>query len=148
MRPIPNVVAAAEIQTAPAHAESPYSEAAIAETGLLEELIRLLRSQRQAVADDDLQLLDDLTAAIHRRLHQVAEARGSREDRGADQHDVDELRAVGCILAREVKRNQQILREALGRSDEYARAICGAIDPAARGLSERTVGASLINRTV
>lgn len=133
---------------------SPYAEAVTCETGLLEELIGLLRRQRQAVADDDLQVLEDLSVAIHRLLHQVAEARNAREvvqrasDRSTARHASEELRAVGRTLAHEVKLNRQILRDALMMDDEYVRVLRGARRPGPRGSSEAGLGSSLINRTV
>jgi hypothetical protein len=49
-----------------------------AETRLLEELIAILQRQRAAVADDDLEAVEDSVFATRRVVHTLAEARRRR----------------------------------------------------------------------
>jgi hypothetical protein len=120
------------------------------ERRLLEELIGVMRRQRSAVGDDDLQSVDDSVFATHRVLVTLNEARrrrralntliGQREDLGIHGLDEalgprmtralrearDQLHDAARALSHEVSLNRRILREALAHGDAYARTLAGA----------------------
>jgi len=120
------------------------------ERRLLDELIAVMRRQRSAVGEDDLQSVDDSVFATHRILVTLNEARrgrrslnaliGQREDIGihaleemlgarmtpALREARDGLHAAARSLSREVALNRRILREALASGDAYARTLAGA----------------------
>lgn len=126
------------------------TDALVTERRLIEELIGVMRRQRDAVGVDDLQKVDDSVFSTHRVLVTLNEARrrrrtlntliGQREDMGI--HALDEalggrmtpaLRAArdglhdaARMLSREVALNRRILREALACGDAYARTLAGA----------------------
>lgn len=126
------------------------TDALVTERRLLDELIGVMRRQRAAVGDDDLQRVDDSVFATHRVLVTLNEARrrrralntliGQREDLGI--HSLDEalgprmtsalreardgLHTTARALSREVALNRRILREALACGDAYARTLAGA----------------------
>src|SRR6185503_10650123 len=126
------------------------TDALITERRLIEELIAVMRRQRDAVGGDDLQKVDDSVFATHRVLVTLNEARrrrrtlntliGQREDLGIHSLDEalgprmtvalrdarDELHASARTLSREVAINRRILREALACGDAYARTLAGA----------------------
>lgn len=125
------------------------------EKKLLDELVALMRRQRGAVAQDDLQAVDDSVFSTHRVLVTLNEARRRRRalyqvlaDRDdASIHELedvlghrmtdaardarDALRATAQVLANEVAINRQVLRGALSAGDAYVRALTGqpAVDP-------------------
>jgi hypothetical protein len=151
------------------------TSAVASEVRLLEDLIGIMRRQRNAVASDDLQGVDDSVFATHRVLVTLAEARRRRralnqlvagtEDvplRSIEEHlgerMTDELRfardglhAAALTLSKEVETNRHVLREAIASGSEYVRSIYGAADPhasyapAARPEPE-TAGGLLLNR--
>jgi hypothetical protein len=126
------------------------TDALTTERRLIEELITVMRRQRDAVGDDDLQKVDDSVFATHRVLVTLNEARrrrrtlntlmGQREDIGIHLLDEalgarmtpalrtarDELHSAARTLSREVALNRRILREALACGDAYARTLAGA----------------------
>jgi hypothetical protein len=126
------------------------TDALITERRLLEELIAVMRRQRTAVGDDDLQSVDDSVFATHRVLVTLNEARrrrrtlntliGQREDIGihaledalgarmtpALREARDQLHDAARALSHEVSLNRRILREALAHGDAYARTLAGA----------------------
>jgi hypothetical protein len=126
------------------------TDALASERRLIDELISVMRRQRSAVGDDDLQGVDDSVFATHRVLVTLSEARrqrrslnaliGEREDIGIHALDEalgprmtpalraarDELHSAARALSREVSLNRRILREALASGDAYARALAGA----------------------
>jgi hypothetical protein len=126
------------------------TDALITERRLIEELISVMRRQRNAVGEDDLQSVDDSVFATHRVLVTLSEARrrrrnlnaliGQREDLGIHSLDEalgprmtialrnarDELHNAARSLSREVALNRRILREALAVGDAYARTLAGA----------------------
>ena len=126
------------------------TDALLTERRLLDELIAVMRRQRTAVGDDDLQSVDDSVFSTHRVLVTLSEARrrrrqlntliGQREDLGIHLLDQvlgarmtpelrdarDELHTAARALSREVAINRRILREALAVGDAYARALAGA----------------------
>lgn len=126
------------------------TDALITERRLIDELIAVMRRQRSAVGEDDLQAVDDSVFATHRVLVTLSEARrqrrnlnaliGQREDLGIHSLDEalgsrmtdalrearDELHNAARSLSREVALNRRILREALAAGDVYARTLAGA----------------------
>lgn len=145
------------------------------ERRLVEELITVLRRQRAAVGQDDLQSVDDTVFATHRVLVTLSEARrrrrtlntliGQPEDLGIHALDEalgarmtsglrasrDELHTAARTLSREVAINRRILRQALAAGDQYARALAGAeAAPAtyATPTHVRTQAASLLDRRI
>jgi len=146
------------------------------EVRLLEDLVGVMRRQREAVSADDLQGVDDSVFAIHRILVTLGEARrqrralnhlvAGREDLGLREMDEiigeemtdalrfarDGLRAAALPLSQEVEVNRQVLREALTTGSEYVRTLYGATElPATYGANVRrveaeTTGGVLINR--
>lgn len=129
------------------------------ETRLIDELIAIMRRQRQAVAMDDLQAVDDSVFATHRVLVTLNEARrrrhalnrmlGEREDLSIDSLDdvlgsrmTDRLRSLreallssARALSQEVSINRQVLRHALAGGDAYVRVLTGAPGPVTYGGS-------------
>lgn len=126
------------------------TDALLTERRLIEELITVMRWQREAVGQDDLQKVDDSVFATHRVLVTLNEARrrrrtlntliGQPEDIGIHSLDEalgarmtpalrsarDELYQAARTLSREVALNRRILREALACGDAYARTLAGA----------------------
>jgi hypothetical protein len=126
------------------------TEALTSERRLLDELISVMRRQRSAVGDDDLQSVDDSVFSTHRVLVTLSEARrrrralntliGQREDLGIHSLDEvlgarmtpalrearDDLHNAARSLSREVALTRRILREALAHGDAYARTLAGA----------------------
>lgn len=147
-----------------------------AEVRLLEDLVAIMRSQRAAVADDDLQGVDDSVFAIHRVLVTMGEARrhrralhqllGTSDDLAPREleevlgtHMTDELRTVrdalratAHVLSQEVQLNRQVLREALSAGSDLVRALYGVAEAPGtygvqvRGAEAETPGGVLINR--
>jgi hypothetical protein len=120
------------------------------EEHLLRELAAVLRGQRSAIAEDDLERLDDAVFGTHRVLLTLGEARrrrqtlntmlGEAEDLSmqalrdafggtpptAVQAAMDALVEAGEQLHREVDLNQRVLRIAIDSGDQLVRALCGA----------------------
>ena len=125
------------------------TEALLTERRLIDDLIGIIRKQRSAVGDDDLQVIDDSVFATHRVLVTLSEARRSRrnlnaligqpEDLGLHALDDalgprmttglraarDELHSAARTLSREVALNRRILKEALAAGDQYVRSLAG-----------------------
>lgn len=119
------------------------------EERLLRELIAVLRSQRAAIAADDLERLDDAVFGTHRVLLTLGEARRRRQalNRLLGESDdlsiealveafggeppagvraaIDGLVDAGQVLNREVDLNQRVLRVAIDAGDQLVRALCG-----------------------
>jgi len=132
------------------------TDALASEKKLVDDLIDVILRQRQAVAVDDLQAVDDSVFATHRLLLTLGEARkrrrsinrllGYEEDLGVRQlGDVlgtqmtprlraqrDDLQHAARRLTTEIDINRRILREALAHSESYVRAM--------RGVPDRTEG--------
>jgi len=132
------------------------TDALNSERKLVDELTTAMRSQRTAVASDDLQSVDDSVFAVQRILLTLAEARKRRRtlnERLGQNEDIalrdllealgpmvthelrgsrDALQSSAITLAREVTINKQILREALAAGDEMVRSLVGA-SPSQRG---------------
>lgn len=145
------------------------------ERRLLDELIAVMRRQRSAVGDDDLQSVDDSVFATHRVLVTLSEARrrrrtlntllGQPEDLGIHALDDalgprmtpalrearDELHSAARSLSREVALNRRILREALAAGDAFARTLAGVeAGPtyAAKPTPPRAQAAALLDRRI
>jgi hypothetical protein len=128
------------------------TDALKSERRLIDELISVMKRQRSAVGDDDLQAVDDSVFATHRVLVTLSEARrqrrnlnaliGQREDLGIHALDEalgprmtpglrmarDDLHSAARALSREVALNRRILREALACGDAFARTLAGVED--------------------
>jgi len=126
------------------------AEALASERHLIDELIAIMRRQRGAIGEDDLQAVDDSVFATHRVLVTLNEARrrrrslntllGQAEDLNIHALDDalggrmtaalraarDELHDAARALSREVALNRRVLREALACGDAYARTLTGA----------------------
>lgn len=154
------------------------AHAVTVEVRLLEDLTGVMRRQRKAVAEDDLQGVDDSVYATHRVLVTLGEARRHRRslnqliggtddlplrgledvlgDRMTDALRLarDGLHAAALILSREVATNRQVLREALASGNEYVRAIYGTPETQTVYAHEpshsdsESRGGVLLNRTV
>ncbi len=150
------------------------TDALQSERRLIDELIAIMRQQREAVAADNLQGVDDSVFAVQRVLLTLGEARKRRRainTRLGQQEDValrDLLAAMGPYatddlqasrealqgsartLAREVSTNRQVLREALTTGEEMVRTLAGV--GASRtgydssGAGEAPRGPVLVNR--
>jgi hypothetical protein len=128
------------------------------ERKLVEDLAATMRRQRDAVAGDDLETVDDTVFATHRVLATLGQARIRRRQlnrvfAGADEVPVRALADAACAaapdperaglvrgacdgllagasaLAREVDVNRRVLRDALAAGDRQARAL-GGLAPA------------------
>lgn len=148
------------------------------ETRLLGELGTIVRRQREGVAREDVEAVDDSVFAAHRLLRTIGEARRRRRsllevltgagDVGIHELDSalgarmsaalraarDELYATANALSREIALNRRILQEALRAGDEYMRTLCGApsqsavYDAGARPAGEMQQSGLLLNRQV
>lgn len=146
------------------------------ECHLVDELRELVLRQREALARDDLQGVEDTVYATHRVLLTLREARRRRRTlnhlfgwtEGIRLTDLDEvlgermapaLRAArdglcerAQALSREVEVNRSVLRTALAAADDYARTLYGGA-PAGDGpyppAPSRGVGggSALVDRT-
>jgi hypothetical protein len=120
------------------------------ERRLLDELIAQMRRQRQAVAADDIQGVDDSTFATHRILATLGQARQRRRQLnillgGNEECTLRELEELlgelvddrlrdarlrlqqaADVLTREVGMNRKLLREALTSTDQHVRTLVGA----------------------
>jgi len=125
------------------------TDALSTERRLLDELITVMRRQRTAVGQDDLQAVDDSVFSTHRVLVTLSEARrrrrnlnaliGQQEDLGIHALDDalgsrmtdalrqarDDLYRAARALSREVALHRRILREALACGDAFARTLAG-----------------------
>ena len=149
--------------TTPAAVEA-LANAVTTEIRLLEDLIGIMRRQREAVGVDDLSGVDDSVFATHRILVTLGEARRQRRslcrflvgaedvalrlldellgDRMTDalRFARDGLRAVALTLSREVDMNRQVLRGALNAGDDYMRSLYATGDSPASYAPRRAVG--------
>lgn len=125
-------------------------DALVSERRLLDDLIAQMRRQRQAVAADDIQGVDDSTFATHRILATLGQARqrrrqlnvllgGSEEMTLREVEDLlgdliddrfrdarQRLQLAADMLTREVGMNRKLLREALTSTDQHVRTLVGA----------------------
>ncbi len=151
------------------------ADALESERHLIDELIRIMRQQREAVAADDLQGVDDSVFAVQRILLTLGEARkrrrtlnvrlGQAEDIALKDlldamgpYATDDLRASrealqgsARTLARDVSTNRQVLREALTSGEELVRTLAGVATPRVGygelpGAPEPSRASYLVNR--
>lgn len=125
-------------------------DALISERKLLDDLIAQMRRQRESVAADDIDGVDQSTFATHRILATLGQARTRRrqlnvllggneectlrelEDMLGDQVDErfrmarQQLTNAADLLTREVGMNRKLLREALSNTDSHVRTLVGA----------------------
>lgn len=171
--------AVAQFSAAPHGSVSPAAieamcNAVTAEVRLLEDLIGVLRKQRNSVGTDDIEGVDDSVFATHRILVTLGEARRQRRSLGrliAGTDDVglralddilgdrmtdtlrdarDGLRAAALTLSREVELNRQVLRSALATGGELMRGLYSQPEASTYGPenrpSDKDLGGLLLNR--
>lgn len=170
-----DAAAPAPFRGAPPAALAAMGDALATETRLLRELAAVMRQQREAVASDDLQRLDDSVFATHRILVTLAEARrrrrsvnrllGAPEEVGVHQLERvlgaamtpalsaarDGLREAAGVLAGEVDVNRRVLADAMASSDSYVRTLygtAGSPDGAVPSASAAPTGGVLLDRTI
>lgn len=140
------------VSTAPvaSAALAALSDALLSERKLIDNLTDVVLRQREAVAADDIQAVDDSVFATHRLLLTLGEARkgrrainamaGCREETGVKHLEEalgdwmtpalrsarDELQTAAARLSREIGINRRILREAIANSDSMVRTMVGA----------------------
>jgi hypothetical protein len=142
------------------------------ETSLVDDLAALVRRQRESLAADDLEGVEDTVYATHRVLLTLREAQRRRRTlnrllgwpEGLRLTGMDEALAGGMdeglraardglhasarALTREVELNRGVLRASLAATDEYARALHGVPAPEARrGTGPAAAFTTLLDRT-
>lgn len=149
-------------------------DALASELRLLGDLATVLRRQRDAVAANDVEAVDDSTFATHRVLLTLGEARRRRRrvfeliklsdtlplselvtelgDRAtpALRQVCDELQAIAVVVTNEVATNRQLLRGAIASGDSLVRALASAApaDLVTHHPGAPSSGAAFINRTI
>lgn len=122
------------------------------EIRLLGELGETLRMQREGVAHDDVEAVDDSVFRSHRVLRTLGEARRQRRalvERITGQqelplrdwapvfghrltpelrHACDRAQEAAAVVAREIEINRTVLRQALGSSNAMIRSLTGSGD--------------------
>jgi len=150
----PNGLGATRVPPAIESAIRRLTDALGSEARLLDELVTVMRRQRDAVATDDLGAIDDSVFATHRILVTIGEARRRRrtlnhllsdtEELGLAEMDEalgawmtpalrearDGLHAAAVTLSKEVEVNRRVLSQALASGDGYMRALYGSAEPA------------------
>jgi hypothetical protein len=151
INPLPRLTAPESTGHAPAFAIAALADALRSEYRLLDELVAVLQRQRCAVADEDLQTVEESVYSTHRVLNTLSEARrrrrslnrllGESDDLstrglehalGARMTDElraarDQLEAMAHVLSREVEVNRRVLREALN-SGRLAPDVAALVD--------------------
>jgi len=141
---------AGAVEWTPVPAQSALTELFRTESRLLQELLRVMERQREAVGKDDLEVVEETVFAIHRVLHTLGEAQrrrrsinrnlGEREDLSLRDLEAalgssltpelrdarDELEGLAHRLAREVDVNRRILRGALASGEDLVRNLRAA----------------------
>ena len=142
------------------------------EARMLDTMANIMRAQRDAVARDDIDAVDQSVFATHRLLVNLGEARrrrrqinvllGETEDLsvasisdffgGTMPAGVDEaatrLADAGRALQREVEINRRVLRHAIESGDRYVRALAGVGTPLGSSTVESRpdIGGALVDR--
>ena len=142
------------------------------EARMLDTMANVMRTQRDGVARDDIEAVDQSVFATHRLLVNLGEARKRRRQinqllgettdlsvaaicdffGGNLPQEVsdaaDQLAAAGRALQREVEVNRRVLRHAIESGDRYVRALAGAATGAGTaGTPLRPdTGGSLVDR--
>jgi hypothetical protein len=177
---LPSAEGGVALGTAPASdaAMEALTRAFETEAHLLRQLGEILRGQRDGIARDDLQAVDDSVFSAHRVVLTLGEARRRRrsllrvivgeedvplgelgQTLGNRMNDqlrcaAQELQGMATRLSRDIAVNRQVLREALRSGDDRMRALMG--QPAGQLLYGREAEAAdeprrsgvLINRQV
>lgn len=149
--------AAAEPSAHSAASVATLAEGLRAEARLLEDLVAIMNRQRDAVAHDDIDSLDDTVFSTHRVLVTLGEARRRRRSLNALIGGSDDLSLAALdeffdgavpleirsaarrltdtakVLQREVEINRRVLRVAIEAGDRLVRALMGA--PLAASIS-------------
>ncbi len=151
------------IADSPAATAAAMTDVLRSECRLFQELLSLMQRQREAVAADDYETVEESIYATHRILHTLNEARrrrrainrmlGESDDltiRALD--DVlgprmpddlrevrDELELLARALTGEVDINRRVLRHALTPGDDYVRALRGALERVSYAAGPKTV---------
>ena len=176
-RPTPGGAAGGPPRNAPSAALfDSLLDALRSERKLVEDLAATMRRQRDAVAGDDLETVDDTVFATHRVLATLGQARIRRRQlnrlfAGADEVPVralgdaacaaapdaeraglvrgacDGLLAGAAALAREVDVNRRVLRDALASGDRHARALGGHAADGRPTAAALGAGDALVDRT-
>lgn len=155
-----------------AHTEATHAALADAltrEAKLLDDLLTVMRRQRESVARDDLDGVDESVYATHRVLVTLGEARRRRRTlnhllgEGDDlsiqaledamggelptplREAADLLTAGARLLQHEVDINRRVLREAIAAGDRAARSIATAA-ASLTGMREPRTGGVLLDR--
>jgi hypothetical protein len=154
------------------------ADALAGEVRLLNELASILRRQREGVASDDVQKVDDSVFAAHRLMRTIEEARRRRRTLigilvgpgDVPPRDLEQvlgnratpglitaaggLHAAADALSREIEINRHVLRGAIEAGDQVVRALCGvrgapvSYDATARAVQPPGGGGSLFNQQV
>jgi hypothetical protein len=151
------------------------AEAISSESRLLDELRGIMQRQRSAVAEDDIDRVDDSVYATHRVLLTLGEARRRRRSLNRLISDNDELaireleallggtlpeglqtareslRTSAEALAREVETNRRVLRQAMHSGEAYVRSLLGVESSSSAGYAatptpETRAGGLLVDR--
>ncbi|HEY8484266.1 MAG TPA: flagellar export chaperone FlgN [Longimicrobiales bacterium] len=133
----------------PAISPAALAEAFECERRLLEELLSIFHRQRQGVAADDVEAVNDSVFCAYRVLHTLGEARRRRRSllaalTGSEDLELAELEdALGPAMTEQVARardallstaralsqaiaiNRRVLQEALRAGEEQIRSLCG-----------------------
>lgn len=144
----------------------------LSEAKLLGDLTNIMRHQRESVAHDDLQGVDDSVFSTHRVLVTLQEARRRRR---AINHVLGEsddlsvvaleeffngelppsvaeasatLRANAQKLQQEVSVNRRVLKEAIAAGDRQVQMLVGAAGGAAPQTDAPSMGGRLIDRMI
>jgi hypothetical protein len=149
--------AASESSTHSAATVATLAETLRAEARLLEDLVSIMNRQRDAVAHDDIDSLDDTVFSTHRVLVTLGEARRRRRSLNALLGGSDDLSLTALdeffdgnipleirsaatrltdtakVLQREVEINRRVLRIAIEAGDRLVRVLMGA--PLAASIS-------------
>jgi hypothetical protein len=144
----------------PARLADRLADTLLSEARLLVDLAVIMQRQRDAVAIDDLDGVDESVFATHRVLTTLGEARrrrrslaqllGESDDlslsalesffNGAAPENVrsatERLSDAARTLQREVDLNRRVLRRALEASDKYVRSLCGIPAPGPVGYPD------------
>jgi flagellar biosynthesis/type III secretory pathway chaperone len=142
------------------------------EARLLGDLTAIMRRQRESVAHDDLDGVDDSVFSTHRVLVTLQEARRRRRTLNHVLGESDDLSVValeaffngdlppivaeaaqalrkGAVeLQQEVAMNRRVLREAISAGDRQVQMLVGAASPATGAGELPVTGGRLIDRTV
>jgi hypothetical protein len=136
----------------PATVVAALTDVLLSECHLLQELLAIMQRQREAVAADDLQAVEESVYATHRVLLTLNEARRRRRSINrmlGESDDIsirdldgilgaampqelrtarDELEFLARALSSEVDINRRVLRQALATGDNCVRTLCGSLD--------------------